>query len=480
MVWRIVSKAVDAATKVSKEVIGAFNETFQTASPSKVMIQIGQYVGQGFAQGLTDSQDSIRSSFTDLNNKLTEAMQAARETIASEQDKLDKLRAAKKPDAAAIAAAQKIIAENQDLLARSTAGHIALTKTLKDEKATLIGLVGDYEKIGERLKNAQQALVDAKKARDDAVKGFTDQFDALPDIVTQDADGNAIDQLAAYEEALKHQADAVGAYKTTLDQLRKLGLDDATYQKLLADGTADQQFASQLLSGGKTAVAGLNTLDTQLQKVSKSLAVSAGKNLYQAGVDAAQGLVNGLASKKSALHKAIEDLADEMLATLKAKLKIKSPSEAFAEIGRYSMEGMAKGFSDGSQMVTDAVDSAAKDALTAMKLSMGDISSLVTDEIDPNPVITPILDLTQVRSQAEELGTLTAPIPITAAASYGQASIISTQQNTVQDDQTAVAPGGTSVKFEQNNYSPEALTEIEIYRQTKNQLSQLKSALALT
>ena len=75
--------------------------------------------------------------------------------------------------------------------------------------------------------------------------------------------------------------------------------------------------------------------------------------------------MNGLSSKKSALHKAIEDLADEMLNTLKAKLKIKSPSEAFAEIGRYSMAGMAKGFSDGSQKVTDAVDQAAKDALTA-------------------------------------------------------------------------------------------------------------------
>jgi hypothetical protein len=111
---------------------------------------------------------------------------------------------------------------------------------------------------------------------------------------------------------------------------------------------------------------------------------------------------------------------------------------------------------------------------------MSDISSIVTDELNPQPVITPILDLTQIRSQAEELTSLTTPIPITAAASYGQASIISSQQNTAQADEAAVAPGGTSVKFEQNNYSPEALTEIEIYRQTKNQLSQLKSALAIS
>jgi hypothetical protein len=176
----------------------------------------------------------------------------------------------------------------------------------------------------------------------------------------------------------------------------------------------------------------------------------------------------------------MEDIADEMVATLKRKLQIKSPSEAFAEVGRFSMAGMAKGFSDGSQMVTDAVDKAASDALAAMKKSMSNISSAVTDAIDPQPVITPILDLTQVRSQAEELASLTTPIPITAAASYGQAAIISSGQTTTQDEPVPVVPGGTSVKFEQNNYSPESLTEIEIYRQTKNQLSQLKSALAVT
>jgi hypothetical protein len=68
--------------------------------------------------------------------------------------------------------------------------------------------------------------------------------------------------------------------------------------------------------------------------------------------------------------------------------------------------------------------------------------------------------------------------PISAAASFGQASLISAEQTAAQSEQVAVSPGGTSVKFEQNNYSPESLSEIEIYRQTKNQLSQLRSALS--
>ena len=123
-----------SAIAMSNGVIGAFNDTFQTHSPSKVMMQIGQYVGQGFAQGLQGSQDQIRSVFAELNNKLTEAMTTARETIDSEEKKLAALRAAKKPDTDAIKKAQDIINTNEDLLAKSTATRLALVEGLKSEK----------------------------------------------------------------------------------------------------------------------------------------------------------------------------------------------------------------------------------------------------------------------------------------------------------------------------------------------------------
>jgi protein-disulfide isomerase-like protein with CxxC motif len=71
-------------------------------------------------------------------------------------------------------------------------------------------------------------------------------------------------------------------------------------------------------------------------------------------------------------------------------------------------------------------------------------------------------------------------IPITAAASYGQASAasqeVSATQRSLADSVITQAP---SLVFEQNNYSPEALSDVEIYRKTKNQLGQLKSVLGV-
>jgi hypothetical protein len=44
----------------------------------------------------------------------------------------------------------------------------------------------------------------------------------------------------------------------------------------------------------------------------------------------------------------------------------------------------------------------------------------------------------------------------------------------VATDSQGVAAGGSVVNFEQNNYSPKALSRAEIYRQTKNQLRAAK------
>jgi hypothetical protein len=233
------------------------------------------------------------------------------------------------------------------------------------------------------------------------------------------------------------------------------------------------------LAGGKTAVQALNTLDADLMKVSKSLATQAAKNLKDAGIEAAKGLLNGLTSQNQKIRQAMDDLVDDIVQTIKRKLNIKSPSKVFEELGAYAMQGLANGFIKSSKFVTDALISATDSALDSMKSTMRRISDIVNLEMNPNPVITPVLDLSQVRSQASALEALTNVTPITAAASYNQASLISSAELAAQMEEIAAAGSlGPNVKFEQNNYSPKALTEIEIYRQTRNQLSQLKSILA--
>ena len=460
-------RVYETVYRLATNVVRIFKAVFGIASPSKVMIQIGQEVNQGFAQGLKGSPDQIRQAFKDLNDKLIQGSASARQIIASEEDKLKKLQTKPVQNAKAIKDAQTIINQNKDVLAKTVAGHKELTKTLANEKAELVKLSAEYNGVSDNLKNATQKLADAKRLRDDAFASYKDQFGTLPSI-----DQTAIDQVGSYEKALAIQAQAVAHYADTLKQLRKLGLDAVTYKKLLEEGTVDQTFADQLLAGGKGAVDQLNKLDDTLQTNASSLAKDASMSLYQAGVNVAQGIVDGLKSKHKDLKAEMDNLAQEMVTQVKKSLGIKSPSTVFAEIGQFAGEGISQGLIQSSKIVTDSVYMVANDAMGAMRDSLGMISTAIANEVDPNPTITPVLDLTQVQKQAKTLGSILDKSSIGVSARIHAANIV--PDISVSDSQN-VSSGGTSISLQQNNFSPKELTPIEIYRQTKNQLSQLKS-----
>ena len=472
--------ATDAAIAMGNGVITAVEDTFQIKSPSQVMYEIGREVTEGFSLGIRKgTEEEITQAFVEMQTKFTDQLRSLNSELATAKARRRELKQGKedKEERAEIKALNKEIARQTKEVRLLTAARAALNagfvgpkgKILKTE---LLAHAKAYEALNKRIEESKAIIEE-----------FKTQYAELPEIIKEgeDAEGETriltgAEQLALYTEKITAQGAAITKYNETLQKLKALGLDDATYRMLLEEGTDGQAFAQALVDAGPDAIANINKLDGDIDGAASSLGDNAAINLYKAGEQAAKGLIAGLEAEKANLEKLMTDLANTMVKALKRKLKIKSPSEVFAEIGQQSMEGMAKGFSDSSDVMTDAIDDAAIDAMTAMKASMQDISGMV---IDTNPVITPILDLTQVKSKAAELAALTNTVPITAAASYGQASSISAAQLTAQTQADKDAAMGAAVQFQQNNYSPTALSEVEIYRQTKNQLSQLKSALDL-
>jgi hypothetical protein len=70
---------------------------------------------------------------------------------------------------------------------------------------------------------------------------------------------------------------------------------------------------------------------------------TAANNLYQAGVDGAQGLVNGLLAKTKALDAASQKLAATIVAAIKRQLGIRSPSRVLMEMGSMTGRGFVLG-----------------------------------------------------------------------------------------------------------------------------------------
>ncbi|MER7363570.1 phage tail tape measure protein [Nonomuraea wenchangensis] len=89
-------------------------------------------------------------------------------------------------------------------------------------------------------------------------------------------------------------------------------------------------------------------------KIKKSLA-DAGTWLLQAGRDAIQGMINGLKEKAGELVAAAQQTIAGLPKAVKDLLKIKSPSQVFAEIGKWTIEGLVKGLRDNEQSAVDTV-----------------------------------------------------------------------------------------------------------------------------
>lgn len=204
---------------------------------------------------------------------------------------------------------------------------------------------------------------------------------------------------------------------------------------------------------------------------------AAGRNLGSAIVE---GMVSGLISSGGAVASAAAGVARSAYDAGKRALGINSPSKEFMKLGVWSDEGFAAGFVKGSRGVTKSAEGVAEEALTAMQSTMSRISDAVAMDVDTDPVITPVVDLSQFRKEAAFMnGLFSAPL-VLPRVSYGQASQISSESLKTSAEQAQ--PDSTvhnNFTYQQNNYSPESLKTADIYRQTRNQIGQVKRALGV-
>ena len=183
------------------------------------------------------------------------------------------------------------------------------------------------------------------------------------------------------------------------------------------------------------------------------------------GSDAVEGIKLGIEEMQDEVTQMLETLGQKMLEAIKSKkaLNEKSPSHAMEEIGEYAVLGLANGIDKKSGIAVRSITDMGSEVVSQMKMTIANIASMINDEME-DPVITPVLDLSKVQAGARLLNsTFSANAAIAAGGS---------QLGALQNGQ--YSQGG--ITFNQYNNSPKALSRIDIYRDTRNMLSQFKQA----
>lgn len=125
--------------------------------------------------------------------------------------------------------------------------------------------------------------------------------------------------------------------------------------------------------------------------------------LKQAGKDAIQGFIDGIGSKLKAAADAAKNVGKAALDGIKNLLGIKSPSREFMAVGRFSGEGLMNGLQSYSGKISATAKDVGTTALDTMKSAVSRLSDVISGDIDSQPTIRPILDLSDVRSGANAI-----------------------------------------------------------------------------
>jgi phage-related protein len=104
----------------------------------------------------------------------------------------------------------------------------------------------------------------------------------------------------------------------------------------------------------------------------------------------------------------------------------------------------------------------------------------VSEMGDLNPVITPVLDLTEFEAEARKLNAYienSKSVVISASTDQARAIAVAAPGRQTPAEESGAASSG--VKFEQNIYAPTELSTSDIYKQTRNQITMAKEELSI-
>lgn len=192
-------------------------------------------------------------------------------------------------------------------------------------------------------------------------------------------------------------------------------------------------------------------------------------DFYNAGKYLVEGFAAGITANTYMAEASAIAMARAAAAAAEAELDINSPSKVGYRIGGFFGMGFVNSLIDYTDKSYDAGASVAKSAKEGLRDTVSKIGDFIENGIDSQPTIRPLLDLSDVTEGAGRLSAL---------LSRNQAMKISAGMESegtgiVQNGGTTPT-SGNNYNFTQNNYSPKALSRIDIYRQTKNQFSALK------
>lgn len=154
---------------------------------------------------------------------------------------------------------------------------------------------------------------------------------------------------------------------------------------------------------------------SDVEKAFKEVAAAAAKKITEKGIisdfetagkNCAEGFANGIKNNKSLATKAGSSLGKAALKAAKEALDENSPSKEMYKVGDFAGVGFVNALYDNVSQAYKAGTRVADSAKLGISKAVARISDIVNSDIDAQPTIRPVLDLSAVRAGAGSMNAL--------------------------------------------------------------------------
>lgn len=207
-------------------------------------------------------------------------------------------------------------------------------------------------------------------------------------------------------------ASGVKAYKDAVNTLAETNVSDLVKAFKGASEKMNSAGADLVGSLAKGMTSKMGAVNAAISSISVSISTALTNvrayyvSFYDVGAYLVTGFCNGIsantfraAAQASAMAYAAEQAA-------RSSLKIHSPSRVFREIGSRIPEGFAIGIGMLGSDVRNSVNDMTASAISSTRRAMSTILDTLNSDIDSQPTIRPVIDLTDVRDGANNIQSL--------------------------------------------------------------------------
>jgi TP901 family phage tail tape measure protein len=304
----MVGAAADAAANLASTAINAAKAKLHIASPSKVFKDIGANVVRGFVLGISGNAKKVSDQMFKLTQAVKKSIMDADISKNWKKTKWD-----------------------------------AWSKRLSKDSKKLNADAAKRASLQTKLAAATKSYNDQLKVRNDLAGKIKESIAASADLTSLDDAQKA--SSTTMIAGLKTRLQAVAAFAKGLQDLAKRGLDKQTVADLASQGVDAAGAMVNTLTHSSTAdLKQISSIQAQIRKMAGDTGTKVAGDLYNAGINAAKGLMNGLNSQIKNITREMTNIANALVKEIKKKLGIKSPSTVFAEIGRNTALGYVNGY----------------------------------------------------------------------------------------------------------------------------------------